>query len=324
MAGITDSPTRRIARRFGAGLLYSECISAEGLRRLGKTSLDYCRFKEDERPIAIQLFGSAPEPLAEAAAVVADRFAPDMIDINCGCPVKKFVTKGCGGALMETPQKIGQIVAAVSMASRLPVSAKLRVGYWPGVETAVEAARIAVDSGAALVAVHGRYVRKAKGTLADWSSIARVREAIPSTPFIGNGDVFTRADAVRMIAETGCDRVMIARGAQGRPWIFAEINDPNGQPYQRLLAEQIGLLIEHYYLMIDHFGEKTAMLRMRKQFGWFTHGWPAGAKLRDDIMKIVAFNRLKERLGDYLNDQGDILLGRADPHDVGAMEDEED
>jgi len=306
MAGVTDSPTRRIARRFGAGLLYSECISAEGLRRLGKASLDYCRFHPEERPIALQLFGSRAEQIGEAARVVADRFHPDLIDINCGCPVKKFVTKGCGGALMQSPNLIGEMVAAASK-SGLPISVKLRTGYWPGIETAVDAAKAAADAGAALIAVHGRYVRKAKGTQADWNPIHRVREAVPHLPVIGNGDVFSPADAKRMIDETGCDRVMIARWAQGRPWIFRSLQNrdyPDCAPTTPAVVEVVELIGDHYRMMIDLFGEKTAVFRMRKQVGWITSGWPGGAKLRSEIMLIPSAGGVIRRLNDYLDIMG--------------------
>jgi len=302
MAGITDSPYRRIARRFGAGLLYSECISAEGLRRFGKGSFDLCYFDPSERPIAIQLFGSTVEAIAEAAGIVAERFAPDMIDINCGCPVKKFVTRGCGGALMQFPDLIGRIVEAVRFSSKLPVSVKLRSGYFPGQETAPLTARIARDAGASLVAIHGRYVRKAKGTPADWNVIRRVREAVPDIPVIGNGDVFSYEDAERMMTLTGCDRVMIARWAEGRPWLFKPLANGNSdnkfQP-EPLLPDKIDLILEQLGWMVEFYGERTAVFRMRKQLGWYSHGWPGGSRLRADLMKIVAAGDVETRLREF-------------------------
>jgi len=326
MAGITDSPYRRISRRYGSGLLYSECISAEGLRRRGKNSLDYCRFDEEERPIALQLFGSEADQIGEAAAVVAELFRPDLIDINCGCPVKKFVTKGCGGALMQDPALIGRMVEAAGK-SGIPVSVKLRTGYWPGVETVIDAAKAAADAGAVLIAVHGRYVRKAKGTKADWEPIRRVREAVPHLPVIGNGDVFCVEDAARMIAETGCDRVMIARWAQGRPWLFASMKDglfPGVQLDEPSFEEKIAVIEDQYRMMVGVFGEKTAVFRMRKQVGWITHGWPGGARLRSEIMRITVANEVILRLHDYLNILGEDIMLENIPVQVYTMEDDEE
>ena len=302
MAGITDSPYRRIARRYGAGLLYTECISAEGLRRQGVGSFDLCRFEPAERPIAIQLFGSTVEALAEAAALAAERFSPDMIDVNCGCPVKKFVTKGCGGALMQVPDLIGRIVEAVKAASGLPVSVKLRSGYFPGEETAPLAAKIAREAGASLIAIHGRYVRKAKGMPADWGVIRRVKEAVQGLPVIGNGDVFSYEDAANLTRETGCDRVMIARWAEGRPWLFEPLKNgefPLKNPPEPLIPDKISLILEQLRMMVDFYGEKTAVLRMRKQLGWYSHGWPGGGKLRSDLMAISSAERVVERLMTY-------------------------
>lgn len=325
MAGVTDSPYRRISRRYGSGLLYSECISAEGIRRRGLSSLDYCRFHEEERPIALQLFGSQPEQMGEAAAVIAELFQPDLIDINCGCPVKKFVTKGCGGALMQSPELIGRMVEAVGKAG-ISVSVKLRTGYWPGVETAPEAAKAAAEAGAVLVAVHGRFVRKAKGTKADWEPIRRVREAVPNLPVIGNGDIFSNEDAARMVAETGCDRVMIARWAEGRPWLFASMKDgffPLNPPPEPSFAEKVAVVEDQYRMMVGVFGEKTAVFRMRKQVGWITHGWPGGGKLRGEIMMITTADGVISRLRDYLNMLGDDAQLLNLPAPVYTMEDDE-
>ncbi len=299
MAGITDSPYRQIARRYGAGLLYTECISAEGLRRLGKGSFDLCRFDPFERPIALQLFGSTVESIAEAAAIASERYSPDMIDINCGCPVKKFVTKGCGGALMQFPDLIGRIVEAVKASSGLPVSVKLRNGYHLPDEVAPRAARIAKEAGASLVAIHARYVRKAKGTAADWEVIRRVKEAVPDLPVIGNGDVVSYEDAGEMMKRTGCDRVMIARWAEGRPWLFEPLKNGDfsaKNPAEPLIPVKIDLILEQLKLMVEFYGERTAVFRMRKQLGWYSHGWPGGSKLRGDLMKIASAEEVVVKL----------------------------
>jgi len=325
MAGVTDSPYRRLARRFGAGLLYSECISAEGIRRRGVKSLEYCRFHPEERPIALQLFGSRPDQIGEAAAVTAELFQPDMIDINCGCPVKKFIVKGCGGALMQDPELIGGMVEA-ACSSGTPVSVKLRVGYWPGDETAVRAAEAAASAGASLIALHGRFVRKAKGSAADWAPIRRVREAVPHLPVVGNGDVFSYEDAQRMIAETGCDRVMIARWALGRPWLFEALKEgeyPLFSPPEPPIGEKIAIIEDHYRMMLGTFGPKTAVFRMRKHLGWMTHGWPGGAKLRQELMTLDAAEKALELLHSYAATLDRPVDWNAIPPLVHAGEDEE-
>lgn len=294
MAGISDSPYRQITRRFGSGLLYSECISAEGVRRLGKVSLDLANFHEVERPYAVQLFGSDPDQFGDAAAIIAERLNPDMIDINCGCPVKRFVTRCSGGYLMQYPDLIGRIVEKVRETSKLPVSVKLRTGYRRPEATACEAAVIAEEAGASLVAVHGRYVRGAKGSDADWEVIGSVKQAVRSIPVIGNGDVFIRDDVDRMMKMTGCDRVMIARGAEGRPWIF----DSNGGGAVSN-RDRIRTLLDHYRLMLADFPERTTVNRMRKHIGWYTRGMRGSAALRFSAMRIDNSADVIELLENY-------------------------
>ncbi len=291
MAGITDSPYRRLTRRFGSGLVYSECISAEGTRRLGPKSLELVSFTEEERPIAIQLFGSEPGQFADAAAVVVERYNPDLIDINCGCPVKKFVTKSCGGFLMSDPDLIGRIVEAVKRSVGVPVSVKLRTGYRKPDVTALEAGKAAQEAGASLIALHARFVRGAQNTGADWEIIGRLKSELDSIPIIGNGDIFSFSDARRMVRETGCDRVMIGRWAAGRPWIFSYLKDGYPEDNQVTLPapqEKLEILIDHYRLMYEYYAQnlKRAVFRMRKYLSWYTHGFPGAAKLRNELMGI--------------------------------------
>ena len=302
MAGITDSPFRRIARRYGAGLLYSECISAEGVRRSGKGSFDLCRFAEEERPIAIQLFGSDPEQFADAAVLIEKKFKPDMIDINCGCPVKRFVTRQCGGYLMQHPMLIADIVSKVLLATDLPVSVKLRAGYRFPEETAVEAALAAEEAGASLVAVHARYVRNARKTNADWEVIKRVKAAVKRVPVIGNGDIDSYTAVRRVKEETGCDRVMIARWAYGQPWIFhnliLNILDQD-QVETPVKAEKLEVLLDHYRLMLDHLPEKRAVLLMRKQIGWYTRGMAGSGRFRAEMMAIDNAETVLRQVEEY-------------------------
>ncbi len=300
MAGVTDSAYRRITRRFGSGLLYTECISAEGVRRMGAGSLSMARFHPDERPIALQLFGSAPQQFRDAAAIIAARFEPDMIDINCGCPVRKMVRKNSGGYLMQYPDLIGRIVEATREGSGLPVSVKLRRGYKSPDETAPLAAQAAEETGAALVAIHGRYVRNPADS-ADWDVIGRVKSAVKKIPVVGNGDVTSILDVDRMMRQTGCDRVMIGRAALGNPWIFRAPSDVEGGiifPPPPTPREIIDILLEHYRLMMNIFPEPRAVRRMRKHFGWYTRGLKGSTKLRAQAMKIENFTEVMELLMD--------------------------
>ena len=293
MAGTTDSPYRRITRRFGSGLLYSECISAEGIRRNGRKSLELVTFHPDERPIAIQLFGSEPKQFGEAASIIAEMFKPDMIDINCGCPVRRMVSRNSGGFLMQYPDLIGEIVAETRNAAGLPVSVKLRTGYRAPDGTAPEAAAIAEAAGASLIAIHARYVCSSRNSDADWQIIRDVKEAVKTIPVVGNGDVRTWEDIERMKALTGCDRVMIGRGAQGRPWIFS---DDRHIPADR---ERIDILLDHYRLMLDFMPEIHAVRRMRKHFNWYTKGMPNAARLRERVMRLENSAEVMVILGNF-------------------------
>jgi tRNA-dihydrouridine synthase B len=289
MAGITDSAFRRLSRMFGSGLLYSECISAEGVRRMGVKSFELADFHPDERPIAVQLFGSEPQPFHEAAAIIAERYKPDLIDINCGCPVKKMVTRCAGGYLMQDPDLIGCIVEAARAGSGLPVSVKLRTGYQAPEETAPQAAQAAQAAGAALVAIHARYVRNAAHTRADWDVIGRVKAAVSNIPVVGNGDVMSWEDAARMQQQTGCDRVMIGRGALGKPWIFSAPGSFVSRfnlTVPLMPRERIDVLLGHYRLMLEILPERRAVHRMRKHIGWYTRGMHDSADLRNRIVRL--------------------------------------
>lgn len=299
MAGVTDSPFRRICRRSGAGLLYTECISAEGLRRGSRASWELCRFEEEERPIALQLFGSDPDAFAEASALIADRVKPDIIDINCGCPVRKFVTRGCGGALMEDPDKIGQIVEAVRKASGLPVTVKLRAGYHPPLVTAPQAAQAAEEAGAIGVAVHARFVRKSQGTQAQWEVIGKVKETVRSIPVIGNGDLRSYRAVREMMKSTGCDRVMIARWAQGAPWVFTPLKGgdiPEDEVSPPDLYQRVHFLLHHLYLAGKFYGEEKAIPIMRKHCLWYLRDFPCAAQLRRKVVAIDHFSQLIDLL----------------------------
>jgi tRNA-dihydrouridine synthase B len=302
MAGVTDSPYRRIARRYGAGLLYSECISAEGVRREGKGSFELCRFAEEERPIAIQLFGSDPEQFADATVMIEKKYHPDMIDINCGCPVKRFVTRQCGGYLMQHPMLIADIVTTVLKATKLPVSVKLRSGYRFPEETAVEAAVAAEEAGASVVAVHGRYVRNSNNSAAEWAVIKRVKAAVKRIPVIGNGDIVSFDSVRQMKEETGCDRVMIARWAYGQPWLFENLKDDVNTYDEREAPSKemkLDVLLDHYRLMLEHYTERNAVMLMRKHIGWYTKGMAGSGRFRGEMMEINDAQSVLDKVMEY-------------------------
>ena len=218
MAGITDKPFREICRRFGAGMVYSEMISAKGLYYNDKKTASLMDMT-GEKPCAIQIFGSEPEIMAEIIPKVME-FKPDIIDINMGCPAPKIVNNGDGSALMKTPELMGKIMRAVTDASPVPVTAKIRKGWEE--DNSLLCAKILEDNGASAVAVHGRTREEFYGGKADWGVITRIKQEL-KIPVIGNGDIFSAEDAIRMFEQTGCDGVMVARGAQGNPWLFKVI-----------------------------------------------------------------------------------------------------
>lgn len=309
MAGITDSPFRLLCRRQGACLVYTEMLSAEGLaRRHGKT-WRMAVFLPEERPVALQLFGSRPEAFAEAVRAFG-REGPDFFDLNFGCPAPKVVRSGGGSALLRDPKKVEAIARAAVGASDRPVLAKIRSGWEIGAENAVEIARILEACGVAAVAVHGRTRGQMFSGKADWAVIARVREKV-SIPVIGNGDVRSGQDARRMIEETGCHLVMVGRAAQGAPWIFSEINQaldlrgsapPGGAPAWGLRR---AVIEEHLRLMVEAKGEARGVLEMRKHLGWYIKGMPGAARLRQEMMKAetaAQVGELLDRLGHLANE----------------------
>lgn len=288
MAGVTDASMRSICRRMGAALVYSEMVSGKGLLYHNRNTEQLLSMTEEEHPTAVQLFGAEPDVIHQAAHQL-DQCENEILDLNVGCPVQKVVRNGEGSALLRHLDRLYDVAAAVVRGTGKPVTAKIRIGWNYEEIVALEAARALEAAGVAAVAVHGRTREQFYTGAADWTQIARIKQNL-SIPVIGNGDVFTAADGLRMLDETGCDFVMVGRGMLGNPWIFRELRaawEGETVPSRPSRREKAALMQEHFRKMTEQKGTARSVLEMRKHVAWYLKGEPGAARLRRQVNGIT-------------------------------------
>ena len=305
MAGVTDLAFRRLCKEQGAGLICMEMVSAKAIMYKNRNTQSLLEIDPRENPVSLQLFGSDPDIISNIAHEIEER-PFDLLDINMGCPVPKIVNNGEGSALMKNPKLAGEIIRKTVKAINKPVTVKIRKGFDDDHVNAVEMAKIAEDAGAAAVAVHGRTREQFYSGKADWDIIRRVKEAV-SIPVIGNGDLLTAEDVIAMGEQTGCDGFMIARGAQGNPWIFKQILHyfETGEHLPKPSIEEVTqMILRHARMMLEFKGEYIGIREIRKHAAWYTAGYPNSARLRVAINNVESFEALEELLLGNLKETG--------------------
>lgn len=303
MAGVTDLPFRLLCKEQGCDVLYTEMVSAKAVLYKNRNTEPLMTYQQQEHPIGLQLFGSEPEVMAKIASQVQER-GYDFIDINMGCPVPKIVNNNEGSALMKQPKLVGEIVSAMVKATKIPITVKIRKGFDENRVNAVEIARIIEESGASAVAVHGRLRSEYYSGQADWNTIRQVKEAV-HIPVIGNGDLTSPQDVLRMREETGCDAFMIGRGAKGNPFIFSQMKtyfEKGYIPEKPSLSDMVQVMLRHAHMMVEYKGEFTGIHEMRKHVAWYTTGYPRSSKLRDQVNHVESFQELEDLLWSWVAD----------------------
>ncbi|WP_406674515.1 tRNA dihydrouridine synthase DusB [Nonomuraea sp. N2-4H] len=303
MAGITNAPFRVLCREQGAGLFVCEMITTRALVERHPKTMRMIRFAESERPRSIQLYGVDPVVVGKAVRMIVDEDLADHIDLNFGCPVPKVTRRGGGAALPYKRNLLRRILReAVSNAGPLPVTMKMRKGIDDDHLTYLDAGRIAADEGVAAIALHARTAKQHYGGVADWEAIARLKEAVPEIPVLGNGDIWCADDALAMVARTGCDGVVVGRGCLGRPWLFKDLENAFNGSAERArptLGEVADVMARHAQGLVESFEtERYAIADFRKHIGWYLKGFTVGSELRRELATAQSLDALREEPGE--------------------------
>jgi nifR3 family TIM-barrel protein len=309
MAGITNAGFRRLCREQGAGFYVCEMITSRGLVERNPITRRMIEMDPDERPRSMQLYGVDPATVGLATRIVVEEDLADHVDLNFGCPVPKVTRRGGGAALPYKRRLFEAIVrAAVGSARHVPVTVKMRIGIDDGHHTYLDAGRIAADAGVAAVALHARTAAQRYSGTADWSAVARLREAVPAgVPVLGNGDIFRAGDALEMVARTGCDGVVVGRGCLGRPWLFGDLEAAfAGRPLPTppTLGQVAATMRRHAVLLSGHMGDHKGVRDMRKHIAWYLRGFPVGPDVRRRLGLVSSLDELDELLAQLDPEQG--------------------
>ena len=303
MAGVSESPFRQLCRAHGADVVVTEFLSAEGIRREIEATISKLRFEPAERPIGVQIFGADAEAMGEAAALVTDVFQPEFIDINFGCPVKKVVRRNGGSGCLKDLDLVQSVIRSVARSTHLPVTVKIRSGWSEEMRDPVAIALRCQDAGARVLTLHPRTRSQMYTGSARWDEIAAVVNAL-EIPVLGNGDIKTPADAVRMHRETGCSGVMIARGSYGQPWVFAQARallEGKPMPPDPTVEERFAVAMHHARLAADYeIDARGAAIEFRKHLGWYAKGLPGSAELRKRLHAVTSLGEVEGIFADYL------------------------
>jgi len=322
MAGVSESPFRRLCRRFGADVVVTEFLSAEGIRRENQATISKLRFGPDERPIGVQIFGADPVAMGEAAALVTDVFAPEFIDINFGCPVKKVVKRNGGSGCLKDLNLVQEVIRAVARSTSLPVTCKIRSGWNEDMRDPVTIALRCQDAGVRALTLHPRTRTQMYSGSARWEEIAAVVDAL-DIPVLGNGDIKTPHDAIRMWRETKCAGVMIARGSFGQPWIFDQTRDLlEGRPMRPdpFIEDRFAVALDHARMANDYEPDRRgAAIEFRKHLGWYVKGLPGSADLRKRLHAVESLGEVEGIFEEYLQTRDRYHLDAVEGDDQMAI-----